>query len=517
MSAPRDARPRRPWRQRLLISANVLAIVAASVTTGVLAYGNTNLSHVPRIVVSDDLAHEELEEGDPVNILVVGIDNAEGLDEDDPARQRSAGDLKGQHTDSIMLLRLDPRAGTIQTLSFPRDLWVTIADTGIQDRINAALPTGGEGRLIRTITQEFGITPHHYMQVDFASFGQLIEVIGGIPVQFPHPVRSRGTNDRGRVQALTEIDIPTAGCWTLGPRQALAFSRERKGYQVQDADGDWHVDPDGDFSRIARQQLLLRLAMEQAISKGARNPNTLRRLVETGAGIVQLDDVLTPGYLVDLALHFRDFNPDELQTFELEVSDGREGGAQILYLDEEASEPALAVFRGVAAVGSVVAENVKVQVLNGTGIAGQGGDVTDELVEAGFEAIVPEDADEEDKGQPTTIRYAEGNEAEAHLLALHVAGPVRYEADPTLAELDMVVLVTGSDWEGVAPTPRAADEVDGPTTTTTTTTTTPLSGTTPEGGESEGEPSEEAKNDPDDPAFYLPEAPPAGASCTPTQ
>lgn len=518
MPSPRDARPRRLWRQRLLITTNVLAILASGLTAGALAYSNSSLEQVPRIAVGKDLAHEDLEEGDPVNFLVVGIDNAEGLDEDDPARQRSQGDLTGQHTDSIMLLRLDPEAGTIQSLSFPRDLWVTIADTGIESKINSALPSGGPDRLIRTITEEFDIPVHHYMQVDMAAFGDLVEVIDGIPVQFPHPVRSRGTNDRGRVQALTEIDIPIAGCWTLGPRQALAFSRERKGYQVQDADGRWHVDPAGDLSRISRQQLLLRLAMEQAISKGARNPNTLRRLVEAGAGIVTLDEVLTAGDLVSLALHFRNFNPQELQVLELEVTDGREGIASVLYLDEEASDLALSVFRGVTSVGSVVPEDTKVQVLNGTGVTGQGSDVTGDLVDAGFEALVPEDADEEDKGQPTTIRYAEGNEAEAHLLALHVAGPVRYETDLALADLDMVLLVTGSDWQGIAPTARDADEVDGPaTTTTTTTTTTPTPETTPEGEEPEGEPSVEAVNDPDDPAFYLAQAPPAGASCTPTQ
>jgi len=476
-----------------------MAVLAAAVTAGALAYANRRLSEVERVALDDVLAGEELEDGDPQNFLIVGIDDASGLPDGDSVRNRDASDLRGQHTDTIMVLRLDPRAATAQLLSLPRDLWVPIADTNTNQRINVALETGGPERLIRTIDQNFGIPVHHYLQVDFAGFRDLVDIVDGVPVLFPHPARDRESG----------LSIEAPGCYTLGPVQALGFARGRY-YYVQDDDGDWHQDPRSDLARNERQQLFMQLALSRAIAKGARNPNTLRRLIDLGAGEARLDEELDPGDLVALGASFRSFDPQELETLTLPVTDGTAGGAEILYLEEAAAEPVLSVFRGVGPVGTADPEGVTVQVLNGTGVGGQGADVTDELVAAGFEAVVPEDA--EQQGQPTTIRYAEGNEAEAQLVARHVAGPVRYEADLALLDTDRVVVVTGSDWEGVAPTPKAVDAVDGPATTTTTTAPQGPPDTGP-GGEpvTEGDP-----DDPGDPLFYKAQAAPPGASCPST-
>jgi hypothetical protein len=311
-----------------------------------------------------------------------------------------------------------------------------------------------------------------------------------------------------------ELNIPTAGCWTLGPRQALGFSRARYDYDVQDAAGEWHRDPGSDFSRVHRQQLLMQLAIQRAFSKGARSPGTIRRLVGLGIDTVAVDDALEPGDMVDLGLQFRNFAPSALQTFTLPVTDGYVGDAQILYLQEERAEPILSVFRGdgsVPAAGLATAD-VTVQVLNGTGTEGQGSEVTDVLTEAGFATVV---ADNTPDAPATTVRYAAGAEAMAHLVARYVSGPVRYEVADDLDDVD-VVLVTGADWEGAVPAARPADAVPGPTTTTTTTTTTPEAPTsTTEVAPVEAVP-DAPTGDPDDP-FFKALPPPPGADCPVTE
>ena len=239
-------------------------LAAALVTAGTLAYSNDRLSEVERVDLSDVTAAEELAAGDPQNYLIVGVDDASGLGEGDSVKNRESGDLAGQHTDSIMVLRIDPAEATARLLSFPRDLWVPIAGSDSNQRINTALSTGGAERLIQTIDEDFGIPIHHYLQVDFADFKTLVEEIDGVPVQFPRPARA----------ASSGLVIEEPGCWILGPDQALGFSRARKDYQVRDDDGDWHTDPGVDFSRVQRQQLFIQLAMRRAIAKGARNPNT---------------------------------------------------------------------------------------------------------------------------------------------------------------------------------------------------------------------------------------------------
>lgn len=504
MSRTTGSRARRTWPQRLLISFNALALGAAAVTAGALAYSNDRLGDVERVDLSEVTQNEELADGDPQNYLIVGVDDASGLGDGDTVRNRDSGDLAAQHTDTIMVMRIDPQSASAQLVSFPRDLWVPIADTDSNQRINSALDTGGAERLIRTIDQDFGIPIHHYIQIDFADFRTLVDVVDGIPVQFPRPAKAPSSG----------LVIEEPGCWTLGPTQALGFARARKDYRVQDADGEWHLDGGNDFSRVERQQLFVELAMRRAIAKGARNPNTLRRLVDLGVGTVRVDDALDGEDLVDLGKRFRNFNPDDLETFTLPVIDDEVGGAQVLFLQEDEAEPVLAVFRGVAPASpdQVRTEDVTVQVRNGTSAEGQAGDVTSDLTALGFEALVPTDSE---IGLPTTLRYNIGSEAEAQLVARHLGGPVEYQQSAALEGAD-IVIVTGTDWVGVVDAPRSPDEVTGPTTTTSpapstaedaSSTTLADGGPLPEAGD---------PDDPDDPLFYRAEAPPAEASCEPT-
>ncbi len=502
MSRSTGPEARRTWPQRLLISFNALALGAAAVTAGALAYSNDRLGDVERVDLSGVTQNDDLADGDPQNYLIVGVDDASGLGDGDTVRNRDSGELAGQNTDTIMVMRIDPQAASAQLMSFPRDLWVPIADTDTNQRINSALDTGGAERLIRTIDEDFGIPIHHYIQIDFADFGELVDAVDGIPVQFPHPAKAPSSG----------LVIEEPGCWTLGPSQALGFARARKDYRVQDDDGEWHLDGGGDFSRVERQQLFVELAMRRAIAKGARDPNTLRRLVDLGVGTVRVDDALDGGDLVDLGKRFRNFHPEDLETFTLPVVDDVVGGAKVLFLQEEEAEPVLSVFRGVAPAspGQVRTDDITVQVRNGTAAEGQAGEVTSELTALGFEALVPTDSE---IGFPTTLLYSNGSEAEAQLVARHLSGPVQYEQSAALDGADVVV-VTGTDWAGVVEAPRSAEEVTGPTTTTTapapstagddSSTTLAEDGSLPEAAD---------PNDPDDPLFYRAEAPAPGASC----
>lgn len=492
----------------MLITINAMAVLAAALTAGTLAYSNEQVSNITRRVIPDGI----LRTGDdpatePQNFLIVGVDDASRLGEGDNVKIR---ETSGRLTDTIMVLRVDPIAATADILSFPRDLYVPISGTGAESRINTAFNTGGEVLLIRTIIDNFGIPIDHYVEIDFAGFRELVEVVDGVPIQFPHPVRSR---------SAVELDIPEAGCWTLGPRQALAFARVRTDFQAQDASGEWHTDLGGDYSRVDRQQLFVQLALRQAITKGARNPNTLRRLIEIGALSVTFDDTLEPDALVDLGTALRGFDPAELVTHTLPVDEAAEGGPAYLYLREDEAEPTLAVFRGTdPAVPVVSRADVVVQVRNGTGTPGQAGDVTRELAAAGFATEVPNT--DIPSGQPTTIVHTAGGGPEARLVARQLIGPARYRVGSVPAGTG-VVLLTGTDWAGVAPTLRPAEEVEGPTTSTTATTSTPDPTTTandastslPAGAEYDRLGDVE---DPDDAAFYRATEPLPNASCRTT-
>lgn len=501
----RGPRLRRTWPQRLVITVNVLALAAAATTATSLAYSNESVARIKRAYFRDGVLAEGgvAAAGEPTNLLVVGVDDATGLDPDDDVTKRPAGT---KLTDTVMVVRLDPTTGSADLLSFPRDLVVEAADTGARTRINSVFSSGGPEALIATLRESFDIPIHHYLQVDFAGFRHLVEVVDGIPVQFPHPTRSRHT---------VELDIPEAGCWILGPRQALGFARVRKDFQVQDSDGGWHTDMGGDYSRVERQQLFVQLALRRAIAKGARNVNTLRRLVDVGITSVTVDDGLTPALLVDVGRAFRSFDPSGMSTHTLPVDEAPSGGPAYLYLREEEAEPVLAVFRGEGGDVSLPPGEVTVRVVNGTGTERQAGEVTEDLARLGFTTLLP--GADVAVGFPTIIQHAPGAEAAALAVARRLAGPVAYQQRSDLGAADVVV-VTGSDWLGVTDRVRPEEEVTAPSTTTTSTTTTAPSddSTTSDPGGPLVEPVADPgdPDDPDDPEFFRVGAPVPGAPCS---
>ena len=68
------------------------------------------------------------------------------------------GSTGGARSDTIMLVRVDPKSHHAWMLSFPRDLWLPIAPDGHLQRINTAFDTGPQN-LIDTIKSDWwGIT-----------------------------------------------------------------------------------------------------------------------------------------------------------------------------------------------------------------------------------------------------------------------------------------------------------------------------------------------------------------------
>lgn len=432
----RPPHPRRTWPQRLLIGVNTLTVVAALGAALALGYANDKLEEVQRIDLGLDVVDPEpTDPGEPQNYLLVGTDSAERLDEGDPAARESQGLL----SDTIMVLRVDPDETQAQLLSFPRDLWVEIPGWGSQ-KINAAL-SGGRETLIATIQESFGIPVHHYVEVDFLGFQQLVDAVDGIPIWFDRPMRDENTG----------FYVGRPGCATLDADQALAYARSR--HLEYEEEGAWQTDGTGDLGRVSRQQDFIRRAIARAIDKGVRNPITLNALVNAGISSVSIDTGLSVDDLLDLGQRFRSFEPEELQTLSLDTSFGWAGDISILLLDDsQDNENRLNIFRGLSepnvAAGVADAASVSVLALNGTGTAGQATDVTSGLAALGFDTS-PGSGDAETFAQPTTlVRYVNGNEATARFVASQLVAGATLEAVADTGGADVVV-VTGADYAGV--------------------------------------------------------------------
>jgi LCP family protein required for cell wall assembly len=420
-----------------------MAIVACISMAAGLAYFQYKFQQIPRVEL-DEVLDEVAAPSEPQNYLLVGTDSAAGIDPDDPVTI-GRGDL-GILSDTIMVLRVDPESEDAAILSFPRDLWIPIAGGGNQ-RINTALSVGGPEALIQTIQDHFGIPINHYVQVDFLGFRDLVDAIDGVPIYFPNPVRDEHTG----------LNVTTPGCITLDSTQALAFARSRH-YEEQ-VDGDWDVDGTGDLGRISRQQLFIRLAMQRAIAKGVRNPTTLNSLIDVGITKVTIDDALTPDDFFALGRKFRSFDPEQLQTYSPEVTDGNVGGASVLFLAEtDTNQQMFDIFRGLgdASAEQGTTGTVRVQVQNGSGTSGQAGEVAGAMQEAGYNVTGQGDAERFDFAQ-TTVRYVPGQEAAADLVRRSLDGPVVLEQVPAIDGAD-VILITGQDFVGVRAEPAPPDD-----------------------------------------------------------
>jgi LCP family protein required for cell wall assembly len=487
---PRRPIPGRTWPQRLVIVAGVLTVLVSGLAAAGAGYFGLRLSQIERV---DDIDIAGAPPGEPANFLLVGTDSREGLDPD-LSGFSEAGETGCDCTDTIMVLRVDPRAGTANILSFPRDLLVEIAGTGKVRRINTAY-ADGEQALIDTIEDEFEIPIHHYVEVDFVGFERLVDAVGGVPLWFDAPIRDTHTG----------LSVSEAGCQVLDGDQARKFVRSRYLQHLGD-DGRWRQDPTADLGRITRQQIFIRRAVAKAVGKGLTNPVTLNELVSAGVENVRLDELLDASDLLDLGRRFASFDADTLIGYSLptEPYETRAGYGGEELLEREA-EPILNIFRGLPP-GTVSPSAVDLTVLNGSGIEGQANDAAAALATIGFEIVEVSTAADGPIAR-TTVRFGDGGEDAARRVARHVTGGADLVYDPDIGDGE-VVLVTGADFTTVHDQPAPEGSPDDLRSTTSTTTPSPTS----EGDTSTTSPGATTTTAPE-PVGYGTGEPPPGVTC----
>jgi LCP family protein required for cell wall assembly len=461
-------RPHRRWPRRLLIGLNVfvaLCIVAAG--TGYLylrwRFGQINTVSFADGVLSDESA------GEPMNVLMVGSDTRANLTGADCKRNcvdENGRRVTGQRSDTIMVLHADPQAGRGAILSIPRDLWVPIAGTNRNQRINTAFEKG-PAVLVQTITNALGIQIDHYVEVDFVGFRALVNAVGGVPIYVPAPARDR----------YSDLNIPNPGCITLTGDQALGWVRSRH-YQYYES-GRWRSDPRSDFGRILRQQDFIRRLMKRAISKGIRNPLTLNRMVGIATKNLTIDDAMSSKDIFRLGKQFRSLDPESVQMYTLPVSNARIGGADVLKIKQPDAQQLVAQFNNQASgageqpPANMLPASVRVRVLNGSGIGGLAGKTATSLSSFGFQDVATGDADSFKYAQ-TVIKYGKGQRDKALLLQSFLPAGAQLQEDTTLT-VD-AVLILGRDFAGVTKpaAPGATATTAAPATTSPPTTQSPV-------------------------------------------
>jgi LCP family protein required for cell wall assembly len=423
------------WARRLLAALVVLLVVCILVTGSGYLYLRYQLGRIGRL----DIPGLGDDSGEVMNVLLVGSDSRDRL-AGDLAEQAGKDQVSGKRSDTIMVLHVDPRQAKAAIMSIPRDLYVPIAGTGRSDRVNTAFSEGGAPALVRTVESALDIPIHHYVEVDFVGFKEIVDAVGGVQVYFPAPVRDESSG----------LDIPKAGCVRLDGGQALAFVRSRN-FEILES-GRWQPDPTGDLGRIQRQQDFIRRMIRKAVSSGLTNPIKLNRLVNIGVDQVTLDSEMSTSDIGRLARPFRSLDAETVDMITLPTRPATRGGASVLLAQEEEAQRYIDRLNGKAppdpASLGVQPADVRVRVLNGSGADGVASEASVALQDAGFNIADRGDADTYDYTR-TVIRHAPGQRAKAQLLEGFVAGSTVVEEDRSLRTVDLT-LILGSSYRGIA-------------------------------------------------------------------
>lgn len=183
---------------------------------------------------------EKMSNRDIINVLLIGSDAS--AEEGGRANITEKG-----NTDVMMLVSINQIEKKIKLISFMRDSYTYMDQFDRYAKLNAACANGGPAYLVETIENDYKIEIDGYAMVDFDSFTQVIDVLGGVNVDVPAYVANHLNKD-----VLKNNKIQSGNGVLLDGEQALHFSRVRK------------TDSDGDISRVARQRQVVNALIEKA-------------------------------------------------------------------------------------------------------------------------------------------------------------------------------------------------------------------------------------------------------------
>lgn len=410
---PSGSKSRRRTALRVALALlGVLIVLAVVVPTMLFFTMTSRMETVPVATLSPG-------DGGPTNVLIVGSDSREGMTREEQLDLRT-GSVGGNLTDTIMLASM--QGGQAALLAFPRDLWVTRCD-GSVGRINAAVGVGGPGCLVETIQQLSGLPVHHYMEVRFLGFRDLVDALGGVELCLEQPIDDPKAG----------IDLP-AGCQILDGSEALGYVRTRA--------------IDNDLGRIGRQQEFLKALARKGTARSTLvDVPGLFDVAGAAGDSLRASDSVGAFTLGRIAWGLRGL-AGGAPTYTVPGSPARISGAAVLEPVMEEARPLFERFRTGAVLAESTGEDaltpqdVTVAVLNGAGVGGLAGSVADELESRGFTIARVGNAEPLAR---TVVRYPQGQEAEAALVAAQspVAGVPTEEA-----VVDVVTLVLGADAGG---------------------------------------------------------------------
>jgi LCP family protein required for cell wall assembly len=315
MSSDVSVRRQRERQQVWLVAVGLLVVLSIAGYFGIGRALDSRFADVRRELSLTSTLAEPNDQF--VNFLLVGSDSRAGADPSDPdfANVGGEGDVQGRRSDTLIIVNVEKSSGIISLLSIPRDLWVNIGDSDNTERINVAYREGAPV-VVRTVTRALGIPIHHYLEIDFQGFKDLVDAVGGVTVCVEYPTRDRNTGLYIR-----------PGCKNLNGVQSLAYARSR--YFEEKVDGQWKVDGTSDIGRGKRQRLFTALLMQTAVNRTLGDPFRAGRIMQGATSALLVDERLD---MLEFAQLMRPAATGKLRRFALDTYGDTVRGNSVLRL-----------------------------------------------------------------------------------------------------------------------------------------------------------------------------------------
>ena len=240
-----------------------VAVIGSGAAGGFYLYGHESLASVVNkspIIKKASTSLAYAKPGEPAIALVAGYD----------VRGKTSGSnpYAGSNSDTLMLLRADPRNNTLSLLSFPRDYYVPIYCHGdtveTTDRINSAWThcSNGPAGALDTMEKLTHLRINYLITLDFHAFKQLVNQLHGVYInvdrRYYNPLHT----------GYSAINLHP-GYQKLSGGAALSYVRYR------------HTD--SDIYRTGRQQLFI-----EALKSRLRTSLTLSNFFYKLPGIIRV-------------------------------------------------------------------------------------------------------------------------------------------------------------------------------------------------------------------------------------
>jgi len=453
--------PPRGKRHVLRWVAVAAVVIVSAGTLGVYLKYRAIYDSITRVTVpSTALGHRPpVYSTNSLNILVYGDDSRVGLTPHEQYVLRTGHD-QSNNTDTIMLVHISPGRHRITVMSIPRDTMVPVyecdsgpgytgqqADPNSFVQINSLLQIGGPTCLWKTVEQVTGIRIDHFIGIGMLGFVKVVNDLGGVNVCLPFKV-----ND-----PVSGLDLKQ-GEQHINGIQALAFWRTREDI----GDGT-------DLERIQRDQFMSAQVVKGVLHSGLlSNPIRLLRVVSDAAASLTTDSGMTVSDLVQIGESFRDLSGQNVQFITTPNEPWPPDPNRVELMQPQASEVFGAIARDItvpkvsatpgpsasdsgagAQVLTTSPSNVKVKVLNGSGVSRVASEAAAGLTSRGFVVTGTGDAPNFAYTSSVIEYSSSADMAAVHTLEQELTHVTTLQV--TSLTPGTVDLILGSDFTGLVP------------------------------------------------------------------